>query len=107
MTDFAPGDKLARAMQAFAQADFPAAITLLEKVAAEDSDNADAFVHHGLRFSFLELGEADNALRAWLRALELDSNYDFTHFGCIQRGPGRMHSPPDPASQLDKALGFP
>jgi Flp pilus assembly protein TadD len=74
-------------MQALAQADFPAAITLLEELAAEDSDNADAFVHHGLGFSFLELGEADNALRAWLRALELDSNYDFTHFGRIQRGP--------------------
>jgi tetratricopeptide (TPR) repeat protein len=47
---------------------------------------ADAFVHHALGFSFLELGELDNAVRAWLRALELDSNYGFTHFGRIQRG---------------------
>lgn len=49
--------------------------------------HADAFVHHALGFSFLELAEVDNALRAWLRALELDSNHDFTHFGRIQRGP--------------------
>ncbi len=49
--------------------------------------SADAFVHHGLGFSFVELGETDNALRAWLRVVELDSDYDFTHFGRIQRGP--------------------
>jgi hypothetical protein len=37
-------------------------------------------------FGFIELGEIDNAIRAWLRAVELDANYDFTHFGRIQRG---------------------
>lgn len=45
----------------------------------------DAFVHQALGFSFLELGESDNAVRAWLRALELDSHCDFTHFARIQR----------------------
>ena len=45
----------------------------------------DAFVHQALGFSFLELGEIDNAVRAWLRALELDSNCDFTHLVRIQR----------------------
>jgi len=46
----------------------------------------DAFLHHALGFSFIELGEIDNAIHAWLRAVELDANYDFTHFARIQRG---------------------
>ncbi len=45
----------------------------------------DAFVHQALGFSFIELGEIDNAVRAWLRALELDSHCDFTHLARIQR----------------------
>ena len=45
----------------------------------------DAFVHQALGFSFIELGEIDNAVRAWLRALELDPNCDFTHLVRIQR----------------------
>jgi tetratricopeptide (TPR) repeat protein len=45
----------------------------------------DAFVHQALGFCFIELGEIDNAVRAWLRALELDSHCDFTHFARIQR----------------------
>ena len=48
----------------------------------------DAFVHQALGFSFSELGELDNAVRAWLRALELESNCDFTHLARIpRRGP--------------------
>jgi tetratricopeptide (TPR) repeat protein len=46
---------------------------------------ADAFVHHALGFSFIELGETDNAIRAWLRTVELDPHYDFTQFGRIER----------------------
>lgn len=45
----------------------------------------DAFVHQALGFSFIELGEIDNAVRAWLRALELDSHCDFTRLSRIQR----------------------
>jgi tetratricopeptide (TPR) repeat protein len=45
----------------------------------------DAFVHHALGFSFLEGGEIDNAVRAWLRVVELDSDYDFTRFGRLRR----------------------
>lgn len=41
----------------------------------------DAFVHHALGFCFVELGEAGDAVRAWLRVLELDAEYDFTRFG--------------------------
>ncbi len=44
----------------------------------------DAFVHHALGFSFVELDEVDNAVRAWLRVLELNTEYDFTHFGRLQ-----------------------
>ncbi len=44
----------------------------------------DAFVHHALGFSFVELGELDDAVRAWLRVLELNTDYDFTHFGRLQ-----------------------
>jgi lipoprotein NlpI len=43
----------------------------------------DAFVHHGLGFSFAELGQLDDALRAWLRVLELDPGYDFSRFGHV------------------------
>ena len=44
----------------------------------------DAFVHHALGFSFAELDELDNAVRAWLRVLELDPNYDFARFGRVE-----------------------
>ncbi len=47
----------------------------------------DAFVHHALGFAFAELGELADAVRAWLRALELDSGYDFTSFGRVQPTP--------------------
>jgi tetratricopeptide (TPR) repeat protein len=45
----------------------------------------DAFVHHALGFCFAQLGELDEAVRAWLRTLELDPNYDFTRFGRVWR----------------------
>lgn len=45
----------------------------------------DAFVHHALGFCFVELGETFSAVSAWLRLLELDSNYDFTRFGQLRR----------------------
>ena len=45
----------------------------------------DAFVHHALGFSFLELGKLDDATRAWLRVLELVPNYDFAQFQHFQR----------------------
>ena len=45
----------------------------------------DAFVHQALGFSFIELGEIDHAVRAWLRALELDPQCDFTRLTRIQR----------------------
>ncbi len=45
----------------------------------------DAFVHHALGISFAELGDMDDAVRAWLRALELDPGYDFARFGRVQR----------------------
>lgn len=44
----------------------------------------DAFVHHALGFSFIELGEIGDAVRAWLRVFELDPTYDFTRFGRVQ-----------------------
>jgi len=45
----------------------------------------DAFVHHALGFSFAELGELDDAVRAWLRTLELNPEYDFTLFGRLKK----------------------
>jgi tetratricopeptide (TPR) repeat protein len=45
----------------------------------------DAFVHQALGFSFLELGEIDNAVHAWLRAMELDPQCDFTRLTRVQR----------------------
>lgn len=46
----------------------------------------DAFVHHALGFSFLFLGEPEEAVRVWLRTLELDPDYDFTRFQRVGRG---------------------
>ncbi len=34
---------------------------------------------------YSELGELDDALRAWLLTIELDANYDFTRFGRVWR----------------------
>src|SRR5579875_88163 len=45
----------------------------------------DAFVHHALGFSFVELGAPNDAVRAWLRVLELDAEYDFTCFGRVEQ----------------------
>ncbi len=47
----------------------------------------DAFVHHVLGFSFAELGALDDAVRAWLRVLEINPEYDFTRFGRLQPRP--------------------
>ena len=52
----------------------------------------DAFVHHALGFSFLFVGEPEEAVRAWLRTLELTPDYDFTHFGRVH--PGLEHRRP-------------
>jgi tetratricopeptide (TPR) repeat protein len=45
----------------------------------------DDFVHHALGFSFIELDETGDAVRAWLRLLEINSDYDFSRFGCVER----------------------
>lgn len=45
----------------------------------------DPFVHHALGFSFAELGELDDAVRAWLRVLELAPDYDFALFQHFKR----------------------
>jgi len=46
----------------------------------------DAFVHHALGFSFADAGELDEAVKAWLRVLELEPNYNFTRFGHVLAG---------------------
>lgn len=46
----------------------------------------DAFVHHALGFCFVEMSEIDDAVRAWLRVLELDPRYDFSRFGRVRLG---------------------
>jgi tetratricopeptide (TPR) repeat protein len=57
------------------------------RVAYEDALDyraGDAFVHHALGFSLALLEEPAAAVRAWLRALELDSDYDFAQFGRVR-----------------------
>lgn len=44
----------------------------------------DAFVHHALGFSLALLEEPGEAVRAWLRTLELDAEYDFSCFGRVR-----------------------
>ncbi|MGH9356021.1 MAG: tetratricopeptide repeat protein, partial [Terriglobia bacterium] len=58
----------------------------------------EAFVHHALGFCFVELGETDDAVRAWLRVSELDSNYDFTRFGRAPQALGGGRRANDPGS---------
>ncbi len=38
----------------------------------------DAFVHHSLGIAFFKVGAIEDAVKAWLRALEIDPDYDFT-----------------------------
>jgi hypothetical protein len=42
-------------------------------------------VHHALGFAFLELSETGDAVRAWLRTVEIEPNYDFRCFGRVKR----------------------
>ena len=51
---------------------------------ALDYRGQDAFVHHALGFSFVELGETGDSVRAWLRTLEIDPTYDFARFGRVK-----------------------
>ncbi len=44
----------------------------------------DGFVHHALGFCFVELDEIEDAVRAWLRVLEIDPEYDFAQFGRVK-----------------------
>jgi tetratricopeptide (TPR) repeat protein len=50
--------------------------------ALREEDGA-AFVYHALGFCFAELGAAGGAVRAWLRVVEIDPEYDFTRFGRV------------------------
>jgi tetratricopeptide (TPR) repeat protein len=47
----------------------------------------DAFVHHALGFSMVSLGEPGDAVRAWLRVVELEPSYDFSCFGRVGTQP--------------------
>ena len=38
----------------------------------------DAFVHHSLGITFFKVGAVEDAVKAWLKVLELDPDYDFT-----------------------------
>lgn len=51
---------------------------------ALDYRAGDAFVYHALGFSMALLEEPAAAVRVWLRALELDPDYDFARFGRVQ-----------------------
>jgi tetratricopeptide (TPR) repeat protein len=51
---------------------------------ALDYRAGDAFVHHALGFSLALLQEPGEAVRALLRTVELDPEYDFTQFGRVQ-----------------------
>jgi len=51
---------------------------------ALDYRTGDAFVYHALGFSLALLEEPAAAVRVWLRALEIDPDYDFARFGRVQ-----------------------
>ena len=51
---------------------------------ALDYRAGDPFVYHALGFSLAMLERPADAVRVWLRTLELDSDYDFAKFGRVQ-----------------------
>src|SRR5580658_40742 len=63
-----PEDRLARAREALGQADFPAAISLLEELVVEDSANAHAWSHLGV--CYLETQRPSDAVEALSRAVQ-------------------------------------
>jgi tetratricopeptide (TPR) repeat protein len=75
-----------RAYQCGLFGNWAGARTALEEALAYRAE--DAFVHHALGFSFAELGEAPLAVRAWLRVMEIEPDYDFRRFGRVKEAPG-------------------
>ncbi len=68
MTKSESEDRLARALQALGQADFPAAISLLEEFVVEDPANADAWSQLGV--CYLETQRPSDAVEAFSRAVQ-------------------------------------
>ena len=66
MTDIKPEDRLAHALEAVERADFPEAISLLEELVLEDSQNASAWSQLGV--CYLETQRPADALEALTRA---------------------------------------
>ena len=68
MTKSESEDRLARALEALGQADFPAAISLLEELVVEDSTNAQAWSQLGV--CYLETQRTADAVEALARAVQ-------------------------------------
>ena len=68
VTKIEPEDRLARALEALGQADFPAAISLLEELVVEDSANAHAWSQLGV--CYLETQRPSDAVEALSRAVQ-------------------------------------
>lgn len=71
-----------RGYQSLQFRNWPAALQAYEE--ALDYVTDAAFVHHALGFAFIEAEETENAVRAWMRTLELDPDYDFRRFGRVK-----------------------
>ena len=71
-----------RGYQSMQFRNWPAALQAYEE--ALDYVTDAAFVHNALGFAFIEAEETENAVRAWMRTLELDPDYDFRRFGRVK-----------------------
>lgn len=47
--------------------------------------DGDAFIYHALALSLYQVGQIDEAIRAWMKVLELDPEFDFATLGRVRR----------------------
>ena len=72
-----PPSDYSRAVKAVKQEDFRTAVRLLERVVARDGRNADAFNYLG--FSHRKLGDLEQALTFYRKALAIDPKHKGAH----------------------------
>jgi tetratricopeptide (TPR) repeat protein len=71
-----------RAQEAFAKKRWTEAASHYHE--ALDLSPDHAFIHHSLGLIYFQLGDVEGGIRAWQRALDLDSNWDFSSMSFLE-----------------------